>query len=187
MPRTEDGQFEMLLGNKQLLSILFIVVILMGVFFTMGYVLGRNSATEETASVAMPAQRTAQPPAPDSGVPSPFPASNPPSGSVEPVQLPRVESPAPAPVPELIRTERPPVSPGPAPGESYLQVAAVKRPEAELISEILKKKGFAASIAPHPTEPVYRVLVGPLGDVDEVAKVRADLQTAGFKPILRKF
>ena len=49
MPRNEtaelEGQeFELVLGNKQLLSVFFIVVILLGVFFTMGYVVGRNSA-----------------------------------------------------------------------------------------------------------------------------------------------
>ena len=44
MPRNEDGEFELILGNKQLLSVFFIVVILLGVFFTMGYIVGRNSS-----------------------------------------------------------------------------------------------------------------------------------------------
>jgi len=39
-----DGEYELVLGNRQLLSAFFIVVILFGVFFTMGYVVGRNSA-----------------------------------------------------------------------------------------------------------------------------------------------
>ncbi len=44
MPRNDDGEFELVLGNRQLLSVFFIVVILLGVFFTMGYIVGRNSA-----------------------------------------------------------------------------------------------------------------------------------------------
>ena len=44
MPKNEDGEFELILGNRQLLSVFFIVVILLGVFFTMGYIVGRNSA-----------------------------------------------------------------------------------------------------------------------------------------------
>lgn len=44
MPKNEDGEFELILGNKQLLSMFFVVVILLGVFFVMGYIVGRNSA-----------------------------------------------------------------------------------------------------------------------------------------------
>jgi uncharacterized membrane protein len=44
LPRTEDGEFELVLGNKQLLSVFFIMVVLLGVFFAMGYIAGRNSA-----------------------------------------------------------------------------------------------------------------------------------------------
>ena len=43
MPKNEDGEFELILANRQLLSVFFIVVILLGVFFTMGYIVGRNS------------------------------------------------------------------------------------------------------------------------------------------------
>ena len=43
MPKTEEGDFELLIGNKQLLTVFFVVVILLGVFFTMGYIVGKNS------------------------------------------------------------------------------------------------------------------------------------------------
>jgi flagellar biosynthesis GTPase FlhF len=43
MAKNEVGEFELVLGNKQLLSVFFIVVVLLGVFFTMGYIVGRNS------------------------------------------------------------------------------------------------------------------------------------------------
>ena len=42
MPTNEDGEFELILGNRQLLSVFFIVVILLAVFFTMGYIVGRR-------------------------------------------------------------------------------------------------------------------------------------------------
>ena len=45
MPRNDDGEFELILGNRQLMSVFFIVVILLGVFFAMGYIVGRNSNT----------------------------------------------------------------------------------------------------------------------------------------------
>jgi hypothetical protein len=50
---------EILLGNRQLLSIFIIVVILLVAFFTMGYVLGKNTAgniaQERVPAVAAPA------------------------------------------------------------------------------------------------------------------------------------
>ena len=54
MPQNEDGEFELILGNRQLLSVFFIVVILLGVFFTMGYIVGRNSGTVTAEVVANP-------------------------------------------------------------------------------------------------------------------------------------
>lgn len=44
MPTNEEGEFELVLGNKQLLSVFFLVVLLLGVFFSMGYIVGRNTA-----------------------------------------------------------------------------------------------------------------------------------------------
>lgn len=57
MPRNEEGEFELVLGNRQLLSVFFIVVVLLGVFFVMGYILGKNSApapATEVSSVRKP-------------------------------------------------------------------------------------------------------------------------------------
>ncbi|MCX6619566.1 MAG: SPOR domain-containing protein [Acidobacteria bacterium] len=52
MPRNEEGEFELVLGNKQLLSVFFIVIILMGVCFAMGYIIGRNSTPAGTETIA---------------------------------------------------------------------------------------------------------------------------------------
>jgi cell division septation protein DedD len=40
----EDGEFELILGNKQLLSVLFIIIVLLGVFFAMGFLAGRSTS-----------------------------------------------------------------------------------------------------------------------------------------------
>jgi cell division septation protein DedD len=58
MPRNDDGEFELVLGNRQLLSVFFIVVVLLGVFFVMGFILGKNSApaATEIASAKRPAE-----------------------------------------------------------------------------------------------------------------------------------
>jgi outer membrane biosynthesis protein TonB len=59
MPRNEDGEMELVLGNKQLLSVLFILVVLLGVFFTMGYIVGRNNPSEEKVRLAAAKQQVA--------------------------------------------------------------------------------------------------------------------------------
>ena len=65
MARNEEGEFELVLGNKQLLSVFFILVVLLGVFFTMGYIVGRNNPSLEAANLAVarkPARGAAGPP-----------------------------------------------------------------------------------------------------------------------------
>src|SRR5579862_906811 len=61
---TQTGnEKELVLGNKQLISLFFVVVALCGVFFAMGYMIGRNSTkgslvtTSETVSPPNTAQR----------------------------------------------------------------------------------------------------------------------------------
>src|SRR5689334_16466297 len=44
MPKNEDGEFELILGNRQLMSVFFIVVILLGVCFALGYKVGQNAS-----------------------------------------------------------------------------------------------------------------------------------------------
>jgi cell division septation protein DedD len=52
MARNEEGEFELVLGNRQLLSVFFILMVLMGVFFAMGYIVGRNNPSKEAAEIA---------------------------------------------------------------------------------------------------------------------------------------
>ena len=69
----------------------------------------------------------------------------------------------------------------------FLQVSAVARPEAELLVDVLVKKGFRAAVARGPNELLYRVLVGPASSDTELAKTKGDLEQAGFKPIPRRY
>jgi cell division septation protein DedD len=65
---------------------------------------------------------------------------------------------------------------------------ATSRPDAEIITETLAKKGFHAVLAPAPKEGIFRVLVGPLKDSGTQAQTRTQLEAAGFKnPIVRKY
>ncbi|MFB3776776.1 MAG: SPOR domain-containing protein [Bryobacteraceae bacterium] len=202
MPRNVDGEFEVLLGNRQLLSILFIVVVLLAVFFSMGYVIGRRAGPRSTSAQLPPA--AGAPVAGDQA--SGFPETSAPAADTQPRQavaeetstdaaavrtgtqpqqrMPVTESPKPPVVPPPA-AEAPPSAP--VAGQTFLQATAAKRPDAELVASVLRKKGFPVVLAPGPSETVFRVLVGPFTDADGLAKARAGLETAGFKPFTRKY
>jgi cell division septation protein DedD len=196
VPRNEDGEFELLLGNRQLMSVFFIVVILLGVFFAMGYIVGRNSspvttpevasrrpepkadapssardaATPETAAPAAAAPREAAPPK-ESDAPRET------ASQQGPATKPAPPEPAPTPVKTSSRAAS---SSQPESGKTYLQLSAIDHDKAEIMVELLRKKSFPAIAAEIPEKPgVFRVLVGPVADAD-LNKTRADLQNASF-------
>jgi cell division septation protein DedD len=196
MPKNEDGEFELILGNRQLLSVFFIVVVLLGVFFTMGYIVGRNSTP--LSAEARSSARDSKPLEVESARPLPSqPASA--TQSVAPAAKPAAgEEKQPETAASKSATEQTkapesasPTPEEPAPGQTYLQVAAVQQREAELFVDVLAKKGFHALYAPVPDKPAtYRVLVGPFKDPAAIAQARTDLQKAGFKgfeALVRKY
>jgi len=197
MPKTSDGELELVLGNKQLLGVFFVVVVLLGIFFAMGYIVGRNSATG-------PAPAATQPP-----VAEPEPAATPARAAVtEPVpdlEEAGAEAGSPAapgeakPAPTPIAGAAKPVSAGPPsvpkaaavasepePGKLYLQVAATTRAEAEVLKEQLSRKGYSVVLGPVPGQDLLRVLVGPIPDQDALARTRTALQQMGLKPFTRR-
>jgi outer membrane biosynthesis protein TonB len=102
MSRSEDGEFELILGNKQLLSVFFIVVVLLGVFFTMGYIVGKNSFSEDYAS-----QKEQKPLVVESPLPAKRDANSLVIEPVKPSPLGEVRTtPTPAPVEERPKQEQ---------------------------------------------------------------------------------
>jgi hypothetical protein len=82
VPKNDDGEFELILGNKQLLGVFFIVIVLLAVFFTMGYIVGRNSTPLITAETGKSGAKplVVDSPAPKEGASTPAPeASAPPA------------------------------------------------------------------------------------------------------------
>ena len=193
MAKNEDGEFELILGNRQLLSVFFIVVILLGVFFTMGYIVGRNSspvAPEIAATHKETTPLVVDSPArqPEPAIVTPAPSSPPRETAAQ--QPPATEAPKPPnpaketkPEPagrEAAKAEKSAASDEPGAGETYLQLAATGKREADIMVDVLHQKKFKAMAAEIPERRgTFRVLVGPLTDGD-VNKMRADLQGAGF-------
>ncbi len=187
MPRNEDGEFELLLGNRQLMSVFFIVVILLGVFFAMGYIVGRNSSPVTAGEVASspPESKSVTAAAPSSTSETAAPAAGaaPTETASQPTETASQQGPGPEPVAAAApakASSRAADSSQPESGKTYLQISAVDHDKAEIYVELLRKKNFSAIAAEIPEKPgVFRVLVGPVPDA-KIDKLRADLQNASF-------
>jgi len=195
LAKNDEGEFELILGNRQLLSVFFIVVILLGVFFTMGYIVGHNSApltaeaapkTGNPALVVDAPVRSEAPAAETSSAPETTQSSaaqeTERAVSTEP-QKPEPDREPVKPVSSkaaVIKTAKSTASSRPVTGQAYLQLAATSQHEADIMVDVLQKKGFRAMAAEIEEKPgTYRVLVGPVLD-NTTNKIRADLQASGF-------
>lgn len=182
MPVKDEGEFELILGNKQIMAVFFIVLLLMGLFFSIGYLAGKRSAGGEEKAAQQPSQvpitvdaakretprgepqqaaarEEAQPPAQQQEDRKP-----------EPPQEARKE---PA-VPARLYVEQPPAG-------TYLQAAATQRADAEaMLSFIIGKTGLRGYVTPSPKSPeLCRVLIGPLAGNEQMADARAKLGALG--------
>jgi cell division septation protein DedD len=198
MKNNETGEFELVLGNRQLLSGFFVVVILFAVFFVMGYIVGRNSTPQLAANrdqnIGVAAPANSRPTASGSAPASQSPASTvaaPPkddAGDTAPASEPRpttqaAQSPA-------ARTEvAAPAAPSavePASGDIYLQVTSVNGQDvAETVARTLKDKGFPAVLSPG-LRGQTRVLVGPYTDRAKLGQAKAELERLGFQPFVKR-
>ncbi len=198
MPKNEDGEFEIVLGNKLILSVFFLVIILLSVFFVMGYILGQNSGKPDVTKRngdGASASAASQSPMSAAKDPTPTvvePVTKPSQSHVESIPTPtqtvkKIDTPEKPKSAAAKETAKPievaPVTPTitqPVAGDFYVQVLALAKPEAEVLAEVLAKKGFKAFVGPGPNDRVFRVLVGPQKDAAESARVRGDVVQAGF-------
>ena len=122
MAKNEEGEFELILGNRQLISVFMIAVILFGVFFAMGYIIGRNSvpAAPETARDVPPKElhwpREDSAKAPETAPQEPIIATPVPAGDAKalPSETKSAEPAAAAPAPAATTPTAPPPAPAPA-------------------------------------------------------------------------
>jgi cell division septation protein DedD len=194
--KNEDGEVELVLGNGQLLGVFFIVVILLALFFGMGYIMGRNSGPGNSVEVATVHKPEVKPLVVESPVPKSDEPQEPAATESTPVPPPSAEKqqepkkPEKQAPPEAAKAPAKTIPVEDSPSGVFLQIAAIGREDAELEVEVLKKKNFKAILMEVPEKPgTFRVLVGPVGDTG-VTKAREDLQDAGFpgkSAIMKKF
>lgn len=205
----QDDERELVLGNKQLLSLFFVAAALCGVCFAIGYMVGRNtskasiSAPDQAAGGTAEGRRTQ----PDTPTESQLPPAEPtvtaptetkPAIDSQPAQtspVPETKSAEAKPTearqvpPEPKAYEAPRSKPAsddplavatPEAGASYLQVAALPRPDAEGMVKTLREQKFPVIMALSSKQGFYRVLVGPYRQTVALSDAKSKLKNLGF-------
>lgn len=195
--RTSESESEILLGNKQLLGIFFVVALLLTVAFYGGYKVGRGGSTPKAAVPTVTQEESAASASSGAGEThvvsaGPTPASEVESASTgksaesQPLGSPKRKAPS---HPESSEAEAGGTSASesfaPQVGQQFLQVAAVGRDEAEAVADVLHKKGFRAHAVPKPGNvKLYRVIIGPIRDTADLSSTREALMRTGFREVI---
>src|ERR1700722_11698212 len=205
------GGGDRVLESRHLVGLFLGVVLLCGVFFTLGYVMGRTQFSGSV--IAGPAVKTSTPTV---GLPKPLNKSKEtpevakptggwddfdktpkePAPSAKPVPTPAIpvssnknaKGPAPAAKPAIAVKEPPRFqSPALAKNSIVLQVAATKQQRDALdMADILQKKKFPSFVANSPADQFYHVQVGPYPDMASAEAAKHALEQLGFKSIIKR-
>jgi DedD protein len=204
------GAGERILESRHLVGLFLGVVLLCGVFFTLGYVMGRtqyagavhaSDAPTGSLSSRSPAPKNkaadvpASPPAgewdfyskkdnnhlePPSKVPAPVSAS--PNGN-------DLSASAPA-APPALAAPKPPAQfqpPRMFKGSIVLQVAALTHEsDALAMADALQQKKFPSFVTAPTTDNFYRVQIGPYSNEQAADTAKGALDRAGFKAIIKR-
>jgi cell division septation protein DedD len=155
----EPAEFEIVLGRRQLASVLFVATIAIAVFSSLAYLAGKSIA-----------------PAPEK------------VEVIRTVTVPVVETPLPTqPISETLAKTETPIFADPRQGPLYLQMGAVEKGIAVIFVEGLRKHGFDAFAAPGPDEKIFRVLIGPLADEQAFLKAKNATDQIGLGTFGRRY
>jgi DedD protein len=208
----QRGGGDRVLESRHLVGLFLGVVLLCGVFFTLGYVMGKTqyggavhaaSSPERDAPVARPAAK------PKDLKTTPAPAPVPANGEwdfyaktddnhLEPAPKPfaPVASPAlaasPAKAAPAPRAKAVPASsrfrpPKMLKGAVVLQIAALRhQSDALAVADALQQKRFPSFVLTPTSDRLYRVQVGPYPNEHAAESARSALDRAGFKAIIKR-
>jgi len=193
MRNDSTGEYELVVGNPQLLSGFFIVLVLCSAAFFLGYEVGQNTphSAKTEADAATPAAQQAPPVTANSAPVSQPAESSAPAQTETSVAQPPVETP-PQPTTQPARDASaapPPTAPAPTPAAaaapaiaalpagSYCQAMAVRQAsDAQSLLRTLKDGGMPASLQAG-SDGWVRVMVGPYQDRADLSRAKTELET----------
>ena len=194
MATTEDT--EITLGTGRMLGLFLVLVLVCAVFFSIGFSLGRKTASGAGIALIAPAT-PATVVRPTAGMSASQPAQTPSSDqfsfykaveqkSADSQLTPQSNPQAPGATSEPPKPQS--TEPAATAGAYYVQVAAVTREEdANALVEALKKKQYSAFSANSASaDKLFHVQVGPFAEVKDAEATRNRLVSDGYNPILKK-
>ena len=210
------GGGDRILESRHLVGLFLGVVLLCGVFFTLGYVMGRTQFSgsvhaadpvpKYSPTLTTPAKPTVkEAPAPasamkpgaepcwaDCGSKTPDRTEVEPSSAkpAAPVASKSGKSSTPAPPaakPVVVKEPARFQAPAMNKNSIVLQVAATKQQRDALdMADILQKKKFPSFVANSPADAFYHVQVGPYPDMASAESAKRALEQLGFKSIIKR-
>jgi len=190
MRNDQTGEYELVVGNPQLLSGFVILVLLCTAAFFLGYEVGQNTphsakpqadvtapVSPPSTPVSTPAAPVTQPvessPAPQTDATATPPAVEPPP---QPTTQPARDMPAPPPPAPVAAVQPPAAVAAMAPG-SYCQAMAVRQAsDAQSLLQTLKDGGMPAGLQTG-SDGWVRVMVGPYQDRAGLSRAKTELET----------
>jgi DedD protein len=205
MARNGSRGGERVLESRHLVGLFLGVVLLCGVFFTLGYVMGRNQfggsvhAAESASRNAPPSSAKSKEGEPtewdfyggkkdDDHLEQPAPAKSPASSNA-PANKPNTAAPPGPSKPSVNDAKTPPrYQPPVVPKASILlQVAALRRQgDALEMADAIQQKKFPAFVVTPGSDNFYHVQVGPYQDIASAEAAKRALEQFGFKPIIKR-
>lgn len=205
------GASERVLESKHVIGLFLLMLVFSGVFFTLGYVMGRSQYDGQVRAASTSFRPGPQPVQPKTEAPArrnsaprsdAQPTSDIPSQpdsdwsfykSAKSSTPDETLRPGPEPAPAKTspasgkarggRSLNSPVFPN---GTYTLQVAALKREsDAQALAAHLQRKKFPAFVASPQADKYYRVQVGPYADQKSADAAKKGLESAGFKAIVK--
>ena len=184
----ERRDTEITLGTGKLLGIFFALAVVCGVFFTMGYLLGKSTAvggrTEIVSSVPTGGSATGKPSAvnkaPDvpAAAPSPDTAAAANSSPTAAATSSAASGASSAPATDIKPSSN---------GTFMVQVAAVsKQEDAEILVSALRKKQYPVFISNSSGDALFHVQVGPFTSQQDADAMKNRLSADGYNAIVKR-
>jgi hypothetical protein len=168
----EGAEFEIVLGRAQVASWLFVAVIAVAICASVAYLAGKAAAPKAVRAVAV-----AAPAAASIAAPAVLPAAS-------------IVVPPTTDLPSILKTSGrpgPPLFVEPEAGKVYIQIGAVERGMAIILTEGLRSHGFDAFVGSGPSERIFRVLIGPLPNPEAFLQAKAAVDAIDLAAYARRY
>lgn len=189
----QDTEFT--LGPGKILGLFFLLVILCGVFFGLGYTVGHASQKTEGSLIAAEKSSAATPTtaSASNGSVRPLTSADKPQTNMDFYKAveqkdpdSKLQTPPPASSSDDSKQNAPELQASPG-GAYVVQVAAVtKKEDAETLQQALIKKQYPVVVTPGGSDKLFHVQIGPFAELKDAETMKGRLANDGYNAIVKK-